>query len=132
MGNEAALRAPPMGDRGPTVGRPLPIGAAIELVRQPTQLHLLFRVAVEVGGASEHSGKQEGGIDSGKFAVPDAPSGLDVKKVIVEASVSRRVHLRTLRAIPEEAQSLKRELGSELAGNHTAFDEHRNSGQRQT
>jgi hypothetical protein len=30
-----------------------------------------------------------------------------------------------MRAVPEEAQPAQRDLGRELAGNHAAFDEHR-------
>ena len=62
-----------------------------------------------------HPGEQKGRVDRGQLALPDTATGLHVQEVVVEASVARCIRLRPLRAVAEEAQRSKRNLGGELA-----------------
>ena len=123
------LGPPAVGNRRAAVQRPLPVRPAVELVGQPADLGLLLGVGVEVGRAGEHPGEQEGRVDRRQLALPDAATGLHVEEVVVEALVARGIRLRSLRAVAEEAQWSQRDLGGELAGDHAAFDEHRDARQ---
>ena len=102
--DEAGLRSPAVGDRRAAVQRPLPVGPAVELVGQAADLGLLLGVRVEVGGAGEHPGEQEGRVDRGELALPDPASALHVQEVVVEALVAGGIGLRAVRAVAEEAQ----------------------------
>ncbi len=113
----------------PAVQRPLPVRATVELVGQAADLGLLLGLRVEIGSAGEHPGEQKGRVDRGQLALPDTATGLHVEEVVVEAPVAGRIRLRPLRAVAEEAQRSKRNLGGELAGDHAAFDEHRDARQ---
>ena len=107
----------------------MPVRPAVELVRQAADLRLLLGVRVEVGCAGEHAREQEGRVDGGELALPDAAARLHVEEVVVEAAVARRIRLGPLRAVAEEAQPAQHDLGSELARDHAALDDHRNGRQ---
>ena len=126
---EARLGSPAVGDRRAADEHPLPVRPTVEFVRQPADLGLLLGIRVEVGGTGEHPGEEECRVDRRELALPDAPTGLHVEEVVVETLVARCIRLRPLRAVAKEAQCLQRDRGRELAGDHAAFDEHRDGRQ---
>jgi hypothetical protein len=52
-----------------------------------------------------------------------------MQEVVVETLVAGGIGLWSVRTVPEEAKSSKRELRGEFAGDHAAFDEHRDGRQ---
>ena len=122
---EAGLRPPAVRERRAAVSRPVPVGPAVERVGQAADLGLVGRVAIEVGGGGEHAREQERRIDRGQLALPDAAAGFDVEEVIEEALVSRRVRLRPLGKIVQEAEPAAGPLGRERPEEHAAFDDDR-------
>jgi hypothetical protein len=107
------------------IERPLPVGAAIQDVGKSPDFALLFRVPVEIGGASEHSRKKERRVDGRELAVPNPAATLHVEEVVVEAFVTGGIALRSVWTAVKESEAAQHEFGSELARDHTAFDEHR-------
>jgi len=119
-------------DRRAAIQCPLPIGAAIQRVRQAPDFEFFFRVLVEVRGAREHASEEKGRVDRGELALPHPASALHVQEVVVEALVACGIGLRAVRAISEETESSQRYLGRELARDDAVFDQNRNGRERET
>ena len=132
MWDEAGLRFPAVRDRRATIQGPLPVGPAVQRLGQSPDFGLLFRVPVEVGGASEHPGEKERRVDSREFALPNPASALHVQEVVIEAFVPGGIGLRAVRAVVKEAQPPQSDFRGELAGDHAAFDEHRDGRQTES
>src|SRR5688572_25876320 len=56
---EAGLGLPAVGERRPTIARPVPVGPAVERVDQGSDFGLFLGVSVEVGGAGKGTREQE-------------------------------------------------------------------------
>ena len=82
----------------------MPIGAAIERVAEGADFALVGCIGVEIDPRRQRAGQQEGAIHCRQLALPGAPAGLHVEKMIVEAVVAGGVGLGALRAVPEESQ----------------------------
>ena len=119
-----------MRDHGTAVLRPAPVGAAIEVVRDPPDFGFVRIVLAEIGGCGEHAGEEQGGIDGGKLALPDPFPRLHVEEMVVEALVAGGVGLGAMRRVAEETQRGQR-AGDRVGAAHIAARHaHRIGGQR--
>ena len=122
---ESAFGLPPVRDRRATVLRPWPVSAAIERVGKGAYFLFLGRIRVKIRAGSQRTGEQNGAVHSRQFALPGAPAGLHVEKMIVKAVVAGRVRLGALRAVPEETQCGEDGLDRRRARDEAALDRDR-------
>ena len=101
---EPALRRPAVRHRYATVPGPVPVDAAVEVLRERSHLSLESGVLVEVGGGREGTCEQDRRIDRRQLAPPGAAAGFHVEKVIVEASVAGRIDPVALGAVRKETE----------------------------
>ena len=87
-----------------TVLRPLPIRAAIEPVGEAADFLLVGCIRVKIHARRQRTRQQKRAVDRGQFAVPGAPAGPHVEKVIIKALVAGGVGFGALRAVPKEPQ----------------------------
>ena len=98
------------GDRARRQGRVFPVPRSYP--RQSTR-------------GSQRTGEQNGAVHSRQFALPRAPAGLHVEKVIVEAVVAGGVRLGALPAVPEKSQCGEDDLDRRRARDEAALDRDR-------
>src|SRR5262249_53139333 len=67
----------------------------------------------------------------GQLALPDAPAGLEVEKVVEKALVTGGVRLWSLREIVQELESPASDLRREWPVDHATLGDHRKAGQGQ-
>ena len=128
---EAAFGLPAVRDGRAAVLRPLPIGTAIERVGEGADLMLVGRIRVKVHPCRQRARQQKRAVYRRQFALPGAPAGLHVEKMIVEALVAGRVGFGALRAVPEKTQRRQRSLDRGGARHESALDRHRVGCQRE-
>src|ERR1700692_2198690 len=114
-----------MRHRGFAVLRPSPIAPAVERIGETTNFSLLRELVVKIGGSREGAGQQEGAINGRHFAVPGAPAGVHVQKMIVEPLMAGGVRLRSLRTVPEKAQGSQSALHRDASRQKSALDSNR-------
>src|SRR6185437_2805925 len=119
---KSAFGLPAVRDRSATVLRPGPVGAAIERVGQGTYFFFLGRVSVEIRTRSQDAGEQNGAVHRRQFALPRAPAGLHVQKMIIKAMVAGSVGLWALRAVPEKPQRGEYPVDRRSARDKAALD----------
>ena len=122
--DKSAFRAPAMGDGVAVVLRPLPVRAPVKRVGEGPDLQLLLCLRVKIAAGRQGSRQQESAVHRRQLAMPGAPSGLHVEKVIVKPFVARRIRFGALRSVPEEPQRLKRALQSGGSRHEAALDSH--------
>ena len=128
--DEAGLRPPAVRERGTTIARPVPVGAAVQPVGQVPDLALVAGVTVEERAHRQGTGEQERRVDRGQLAVPHATTGLDVEEVVEEALVAGGVGLRPLRTGEKVPEAFQGDLCGEVPGEHSTLDHDWNRGQR--
>src|ERR1039457_2679817 len=101
---KSAFGLPPVRDRSATVLRPRPVGATIERVGKGAYFLFLSRIRVKTRARSHRACQQNGAVHGRQFALPGAPAGLHVEKMIIKAVVTGSVWLGALRAVPEKSQ----------------------------
>src|SRR5271169_5780350 len=80
---KSALRLPAVSKRGATILRPLPIHAAIELIRKGADFLLVGVVRVEIDSRRQRSRQQESAVYRRQLALPGAPAAPHVEKMII-------------------------------------------------
>ena len=128
---EAAFGLPAVRDRCALILRPLPIDAAIERIGEGADFMLVGGVRTKIRSRRQRTCQQKGAIYCRQFALPGAPAGPHVEKMIVEALVAGRVRLGALRAVPEEAERRERSVYRCSARHESAGDSHRVGRQRE-
>src|SRR5450759_188578 len=116
---------PPVRDRSSTVLRPRPVSATIERVGKGSYFPVVSRIRVKIRARSQSTGEQNGAVHSRQFALPHAPAGLHVEKMIIEAVITRSVRLGALRAVPEKSQCGENCLDCRRARDEAALDGYR-------
>src|SRR5664280_3355986 len=94
---ESAFGLPPVRDCRTSVLGPRPVSAAIERVGKGADLLFLGRSRAKVRAGCQRTREQDGAVHGRQLALPGAPAGLHVEKVIVEAVVAGSVWLGALR-----------------------------------
>ena len=122
---EAAFRLPAVRQRCPLILGPVPIGAAIERVGEGADLMLVGRIRVEITSRRQRTGQQKGAVYRRQLALPGAPSGPHVEKMIIKTLIAGGIGLRAVRAVPEETQRRKRTLHRGRTRHEAALDPHR-------
>ena len=122
---KSAFGFPPVRDRSATVLRPWPVSAAIERVGKGAYFLFLSRIRVKIRAGSQRTGEQNGAVHGRQFALPGAPAGLHVEKMIVKAVVAGSVRLGTLRTVPEKSQCGEYSLDRRRARDEAALDRDR-------
>jgi len=129
---ETAFGLPTMHHGRPLGLRPVPVDAAVEVVRELAQLALVGARLVEVRGGGEHAGEKQRAVDQRQLALPRPRAAVHVQEVEVEAVTAGRSGLTALVAVPEEAQGREAALHRRRARHPAAFDRDRIHRQRET
>ena len=122
---ESAFGFPPVRDRSATILRPSPVSAAIERVGKGAYFLFLGRIRVKIRARRQRTGEQNGAVHRRQFALPGAPAGLHVEKMIIEAVVAGSVRLGALPAVPEKSQCGEDRLDRRCARDEAALDRDR-------
>src|SRR5271156_1415543 len=84
---EPAFGIPAVRQRRPLVLRPAPIRASIKRIGNGANFLLIGGARIEIRGRRQHTREQESTVDRRQLALPDASSGLHVKKMIIKTLI---------------------------------------------
>ena len=85
---KSAFGLPAVRHRCAAVLRPWPVGAAIERVGKGADFLFVGRIRVKIDARRQRTGQQKSAVHRRQFALPGAPAGPHIEKMIIKALIA--------------------------------------------